>query len=229
MRKEPYSVGSIIHVIKRGARGAEIVRDSADKWRFLRMLYLLNDCYFDKNWIYGAKDKPLFHRPNHWPDRDQLVEVLAYTLMPNHFHLILRETHEGGVSKFMQRLGQSMTNYVNERYQEQGSLFQGAFQSRTVETDEYLRYVAAYVMAKNTLELFPEGGIHGAQRDFETAWEWAIHYEFSSLGEYMNTRDQSPILTTALISDLFTPAELTKFSKDLILSERYLLDSNKLE
>ena len=226
MRVEPYTVGSYLHVIKRGARGMKIVRDDADKWRFLRMLFLLNDKQFDKNWrklkrSTEKQETPLFYRPEHWPPRETIVDIEAYTLMPNHFHLIIHEKLEGGVSQFMKRLGQSMTNHANDKYQEQGSLFQGAFRSRTIKDDRYLRYVAAYVMVKNTFELYPDGGLQAATTDFEKVWNWALSYSFSSLPDYAGRRVSSPILHNGLLKSVFTLAEFKTFSKDVLLGGKW--------
>jgi hypothetical protein len=108
--------------------------------------------------------------------------------MSNHIHLLLKEIREGGISTFMQKVGQSMTNHFNQKYDQQGSLFQGSYRARTVQSDKYLRYVSAYIMVKNVFELYPKGGLKAAITHFEDAWEWAVEYPFSSLGEYIGTR-----------------------------------------
>lgn len=221
MRVEPYTVGSYLHVIKRGARGMSIVRDDNDKWRFLKALYLLNDSFLDSNWIVSTEGKSMFHRKEHWPKRESVVDIVAYTLLPNHFHLILRETQEGGVSQFMKKLGQSMTNHANGKYDETGSLFQGAFKSRTCASDTYMRYLFAYVQVKNTFEMYPDGGLEGARNNFEGAWQWGTTYPFSSLSEYTETR-KTPILTKQIFQEIFPNSSFKNFSKDVILSGKWL-------
>ena len=96
MRVEPFGVGSYVHAIKRGARGLPITEDESDQWRFLRLLYYMNDEFFDEHW-YNADREGRFFRPDRWPDREPLVRILAYTLMPNHFHLLLKEIRDGGI------------------------------------------------------------------------------------------------------------------------------------
>lgn len=200
MRVEPYAVGSVLHVVKRGARGMEIARDDADRWRFLKLLYLLNDEYQDINSARDANKLKPFERPPHWPERKPLVSVLAWTLMPNHFHLLLRETRAGGVTKFMQRLGASMTMHFNEKYGEQGSIFQGAFKSRTVNSDEYLRYAVAYIVVKNVFELYP-GGLAKAIKEFDSTWKWAYAYPFSSFRAAANG-NHSPLIDMGAVNEL---------------------------
>ena len=170
-----------------------------------------------------TKGESMFHRPDAWPDRSPLVEVIAYTLLPNHFHLILKETREGGVSQFMQKLGQSMTNHANGKYSEKGSLFQGAFKSKTCTDDRYMRYLFAYVMVKNTFEMYPEGGLAGAKENFESAWQWGMKYPFSSLSEYAGQRT-TPILSKQTFQETFPKNSFKTFAKDVIHSGKWNLD-----
>ncbi len=229
MRVEPYSIGSYLHVLKRGGRGSLIVRDEADQWRFLRMLFLLNDKSFNKNWVY-SETKSVFSRPKSWPARTPIVGLISYTLMPNHIHLILEEIEEGGVTLFMKRLGQSMTNYSNDKYHEKGSLFQGAYKSKTITDDTYLRYVAAYVMVKNTFELYPEGGLQAGVEDFDKVWDWAVEYNFSSLGDYSGNRNNSPVLTeNNLLKEIFIKDSFKEYSRNVILGGKWKQGEETLE
>ena len=217
MRVEPYTTGSYMHVIKRGARGMDVVRDESDRWRFLRVLFFMNDEHFDKSWTAVTRGKGLFQRPNSWPERKPLVSILSYTLMPNHIHLLLKEIRKGGVSLFMKKIGQSMTEHANLKYKEKGSLFQGAYKSKTVKTNEYLRHVTVYIMVKNVFELYPKNGLVGAQENFEDAWKWANTHSFSSIGDYAGMRTNSPILEKGILGEVFdTSAKFKSFSRDVI-------------
>jgi putative transposase len=202
-----------MHIVKRGARGMDIVRDTADRRRFARLLFILNDVHQDtsRHILDGLEQEKRKSdlrledaRPSYWPEREPLVAILAWTLMPNHFHLLLQEMREGGIAKFMQRLGASMSMAFNEKYDEQGSLFQGSYKAKLVDTDEYLRYVLAYVAVKNVLELYP-GGLAKAMREYDRAWKWAIHtYPFSSLPALTGV-DPSPILDVTHLDTLGLP------------------------
>ncbi len=68
----------------------------------------------------------------------------------------------------------------NLKYGGKGSIFQGAYHARVVDRGEHLNYLAFYVLVKNVLEMYP-GGLMAALANFDTAWEWAIRYPFSSL------------------------------------------------
>jgi REP element-mobilizing transposase RayT len=81
---------------------------------------------------------------------DPPVTILAYCILPNHYHLVLRCNNvEGGLSKYMQRVGGGYTMYFNQKYERTGSLFQGKFKANHVDSDSYLRHILAYVGFNN--------------------------------------------------------------------------------
>lgn len=232
MRVEPLTVDCFAHCLKRGGRGIPIVKEERDKWRFLRSLYYLNDVFFDENWDRATHNSQtvagdantLFRRLPEWPARKPLVKIVCYMLMPNHIHLLLKEIRSRGITVFMKKLGQSMTNHFNLKYKTRGSIFQGAYKSRTIRTDEYLRHVSVYIMVKNAFELFPEG-LEAAVRDFEKAWRFATAYPFSSLGDYTAGRD-FPIIDTDLVGEIFKdPRELKSFAREVIEGGRWKEDT----
>jgi len=229
MRVEPFTVGNYVHVLKRGARSLDIVHDLDDRRRFLALLYYMNDEFIDKNWLIttkidfkGSQTNLEFLRPESWPVQKPLVKILCYTLMPNHFHLVLREISEGGISKFMQKLCQSMTLHFNEKndLKGKGSIFQGSYKAKVIEGDTYLRYLSSYVMVKNTFELYPQGGLSGAKKNFEDAWEWAKTYEFSSFPDYLNEY-QSKIIDKDVLGEMFNLENFKSFSRDVILGGKW--------
>jgi len=76
---------------------------------------------------------------------EKIVDVISYCLLQNHFHIVLRERIENGISKFMQRIGVGYTMYFNEKNKRSGALFQGAFKSKHVDKDQDLQQLIAYV------------------------------------------------------------------------------------
>lgn len=219
MRKEPFGVGSYVHLIKRGAKRTPIVRDNDDRWRFLKLLRYLNDANVPRNWERAITRDNIannFERPKYWPRQRPYVSILAYCLMDNHFHLLVQEKIEGGVSKFMQRLCTSMSTYFNAKYKDDGTLFQSAYKSKTVDSDEYLQYLAAYILVKNTFERYPTG-LKAAVRQFSTAMAFAESYPFSSLPVF--TRQVgSALLDMNEIDQLFNRGDMfVRSAKDVLL------------
>ena len=76
---------------------------------------------------------------------EKLVEIIAYCLNMNHYHLILRQVADNGISEFMKRLGGGYTYYFNEKYEKSGSLFQGKYKSKHIADDIYLKHISIYV------------------------------------------------------------------------------------
>ena len=205
MRVEPYGLDSYLHVMKRGARGMPLTRHIDDRARFPRLLYYLNDENQIDQWERTVHGLAPFERPAAWPERLPLVKILAWVLMPNHFHLILKPLQEKGVAKFMQRLCGSMSMHYNAKYKDKGSLFQGSYKSRTINTDGHLQVLPAYVMVKNVFELYP-GGLRRAVGEFDRAWNWALRYPFSSLPAYA-AGAKSPIIDKDLLGERYPTAE----------------------
>jgi hypothetical protein len=204
MRVEPYTIGSFVHVMQRGARGLPIVREKSDCWRFVRLLYHMNDQFKDNFWERSTAELGLFERPDKWPARKPLVKILAWVLMSNHVHLLLKETQAGGITKFTRKVFDSMTMQFNTKYNERGSIFQGSYKSKTISRDQHFRHLAAYIMTKNVFELYPRGGYNAALRNFNSAWEWGTQiYEFSSLPDYGGCRF-SPLIEKDLLGGLFS-------------------------
>ncbi len=228
MRVEPYGIGSIMHVTKRGVRGMDITRDASDQRRFQKLLFYMNDTFHDDNWKKSVEGHDDFFRPEWWPEPEPLVHILAWTLMPNHVHLLIEEIREDGTTKFLQRVFGSMTAHFNAKYDERGSLFQGAYRSRTVSEDAHLRYLAFYIQVKNVLELYP-GGLKRSSEQFDDAWNWATTYEFSSLPAFLSIVE-SPIIEHEPLRALYPDVQTFKDeARDLLASHlEYHADDESL-
>lgn len=138
-RKTPLVTGEIYHIFNRGVDKRHIVEDEFDSERFLKSMIAFNTACP----VLSLRNAE-FHYSGSTPE-DPLVEIMAYCLNPNHFHLILRQMTDGGVSEFMKRLSGGYTWYFNNKYERSGSLFQGRYKSRHVDTNEYLLQLSVYV------------------------------------------------------------------------------------
>lgn len=240
MRVEPFTIGDYIHVYNRGNRKTEIVRCENDKWRFMQALRFFNDSHSSVNLLrqisllksdFNRQCESVFEMgwPPNWPEKDPLVKILCYCLVPNHFHLLLKEIKEGGVSKFMQKLGVGYTNYFNLKHQEVGRVFQGAYKGRAIKNQIHLEYLSVYIQVINVLELFP-GGLEKAFENIDEALRFAEQYPFSSFRDMMGIR-KSLIIDKDILGEIFpTPEDYKKFTRDVLEGRKYeILDTLKLE
>jgi len=222
MRKEPFAIGNYVHVYNRGNRKMPIVYDEADKWRFLKILRYFNDEFSPPNifrqldLLIGIGQSRLFEWPQNWPAHKPLVKILAYCLMPNHFHLLLKEITEGGISKFMKKLGDGFTKYINIKYDETGRVFQSSYKAKTIIDDEFIRYLDTYIQIFNPFELY-SGGIKAALKEFNKAFEFAMDYPFCSLGESFGKRKMK-IIDRDILREIFPDLKNYKeFTQDALV------------
>jgi len=145
-RETSLTEGEIYHVYNRGVEKRIIFENAEDYERFLNNLKILNTedvvgsiFEFNKNKL----DLP--------EQTEKLVNIIAYSLSPNHYHLILEQLKEGGIAKFMHKVGMGYAKYFNHKYQRVGTLFQGTFKSIHISTNEYLMYIISYVNLNNKI------------------------------------------------------------------------------
>ena len=143
MRNLEFANGEFYHVCNRGVDKRNIVDDAYDANRFVQGLIDFNTIK-PRGGLYEIsfqKEKGNNHQP--------LVNIIAYCLNPNHFHLLLEQVVDQGISKFLHRLCGGHTQYFNLKYDRKGTLFQGPFRAKHVDSDEYLLHVSAYVNLNN--------------------------------------------------------------------------------
>ena len=141
MRETPFINNAYYHIYNRGVDKRTVFEDRRDQDRFLESVAIFND----ENSV-GSIFQHKFQDQLLSPSRakDKLVNIIAYCLNPNHFHFILEQLVDGGISEFMKRLG-GYTSYFNNKYERSGSLFQGVFKSIHIDSNEYLLHVSSYV------------------------------------------------------------------------------------
>lgn len=175
--------GNFYHIYNRGANKADVFLNESDFRRFQILLFLGNSKekvpIRDTVKKYKSQGRSLrFIFEEEKPDRE-LVDVLGYALMTNHFHLILRQKAENGISEFMKKVGTAYSMYFNTLYDHSGTVFQGRFKSKYVGEGEYLRWLFAYV-ALNPLDIaYPARKEFGVP-DKEVAEKFLASYAHAS-------------------------------------------------
>jgi REP element-mobilizing transposase RayT len=142
-----------------------------------RKVELRAGCYYH---LYnrGANRQPIFLCEENWGFfirqlrdyfRPELVDVLAYCLMPNHYHLLVHAKTDLLSKEVMQPFSVSYVKALNKQQQRSGPLFEGPFQARLVERDEYLRHLSRYIHLNPViagLAKEPEGWPYSSYRDY---------------------------------------------------------------
>ncbi len=151
-RKTTFVNNEFYHVYNRGVDKRDIVMDENDSDRFMKSVLLFNS----KKPIGSIFERMLIkNKLNQFGgETAKLVNIVAYCLNPNHFHFILEQVTEGGISEFMKRLGGGYTWYFNNKYKRSGSLFQGVFKSVHIDDNQYLLNLSVYVNLNNRAHKF---------------------------------------------------------------------------
>jgi len=134
--------GEYYHVFNRGVDKRNIFSNKAQQHFFFNRMQVLNttdSSKFFNNQRNKHKDSSIVG------DGGQLVSIIAYSLLPNHYHLLLKQEVDNGISQFMQKLGTSYTMYFNQQEKRSGSLFQGKFKATHLSGDFALPTVSAYI------------------------------------------------------------------------------------
>src|SRR3989338_2208696 len=140
IRKVAFVENEFYHIYNRGVDKRPIFSDKHNSERFFQSMHAFNTI----NPI-GSIFEKSFNKKKKGKSDPPLVQFIAYSLNPNHFHFILTQLEERGIEKFMHRLGTGYTMYFNEKRGRSGSLFQGRFKANHINSNEYLLYASAYV------------------------------------------------------------------------------------
>jgi len=190
MHREQFATGEIYHVFNRGADKRQTFMDTSDYSRFVSGMYTFNDAHSTHDLRLTTEVRP----------REKLVEIMCYCLMPNHFHFMLRQVKDGGITTFMRKLGTSYSMYFNKKYERSGVLFQGKFKSVYVNRDVYLQYLPHYIHL-NPLELsLPNWQSKGAG-DYK--FSELIRYPWSSLPVILGRQLNDHIVDGDFIKTLY--------------------------
>jgi len=185
MNRVPIELDTFHHVYNRGTEKRLIFMNDADRARFMLYVDILNNTKLE-----NPSKLEQFGLLEEYSVKERLVDVVALCLMDNHFHLLLYERTEGGISKFMQRLGTAYTVYFNEKYERTGALFQGRFKSKLVTDEAYLFYLINYVHF-NVRDLLPPD-----RRFLSDIIKFLEIYPWSSYAAYAKLRPQPRWLQT---------------------------------
>ena len=136
------------HVFNRGVNKGTIFHDVGDYSRFLFLiLHLQSKENFPQ---IGRSVKNYVKHRVFDIDAEEIIklrtiELVSFCIMPNHFHLILKEVEDGGISVYMQRVLNAYAKYYNTKYNKSGHVFQGPYKAVHITDDRQLLYLSAYI------------------------------------------------------------------------------------
>lgn len=198
VRNVSFSSGEYYHLYNRGNSKQAIFLDAQDYNYFLKLLFVANS---QKSYSRFSRiaDSYSYERGG------ALVDIGAYCLMPNHFHVLVKMGEDKSISTFMQRVGTSYSMYFNEKYKRTGGLCEGKYKAAHVADDEYFQYLFAYIHL-NPAKLKDSKWKEKMRVAPEQLYDFVENYEYSSYRDYLfptTKRRQSVILNKEEFSFVF--------------------------
>ncbi len=208
-RKINISINEFYHIYNRGTDKREIFLDNNDKERFLKLLFIANSTN-----PFVLRDLPIGLPYVEFDRGETLVDIGAYVLMPNHFHILIKEKIDNGISIFMNKISTSYSMYFNKKYSRTGRLFEGSFKAKHAEKDEYLKYLFAYIHL-NPVKLIDPYWKENKIKDRNKPKEYLFNYKYSSYLDYLNLeRNENKILNPSSFPKYFLDKNFNEFIDD---------------
>lgn len=160
--------GEYYHIYNRGVDKRDIFSDVKDLHRFVESML-----EFNKVEVIGSLANLRKTQIEIAPkalSRKPLVSIVAYCLNPNHFHFVLKQEIDNGISKFMQKLQAGYTYYFNVKNSRTGALFQGTFKSHFLSNENYFNKIIGYVNKNYRIHNIPKNKanfVFASDREYE--------------------------------------------------------------
>ncbi len=244
-RKEQFITGEIYHLIIRAIDNNLIFKDEDDYFRGIFSIYEFNNQKPISIFLrrrYRAVEKkrekklkdigsPTIIFPE--DKRNKFVEILVFCFMPNHIHLLVRQLKDGGISKFMQKVGIGLSKYFNRKHKRKGHVFQDAFRSVHIENDNQLITVVNYIHINPILIIepnFKEQGIKDPEKTIkflEEEFRWSSLFDYLGKGNFKSVTERGFVLDLLggiegcknLLRDRIFYKKISKNNKEIFLEK----------
>jgi putative transposase len=206
LRKEKFILGEYYHIYNRTILNTPRFRNSKNCARLIQAFLLANSTQsmqafqFLRNHPEAALEDALKISQ----EGTKLVDVLCYTIMPDHYHLLLKEREENGITSFIHKCNISVAKYINIKNNSSGPIFESLFRSKNISTNEYLLHLSLYIHL-NPLD-FLEGRNWREHKikNWQSAMKNLIDYPWSSLKFFLDKKYDDRILSgTDIILEQF--------------------------
>ena len=221
MRKTQFTNDYLYHVYNRGTDKRNIFLENADYSRFIHDLYEFNNAGFISNLTRRIeRGSTSLNRKT----REPLVEIIAFCLMPNHYHFILRQIKDGGIIKFMQKFGTGYTMYFNKKNKRDGVLFQGKFKAILVDSDKYFLPLLNYIHL-NPVELTEPKWKEEGIKDRLKVNRFLENYRWSSYQDYIGIKNFPSVINKEFFSGYLK--EIGEYKN--FINQQFISDSESIK
>lgn len=204
-RKISFRNGEIYHVFNRGIDRRSIFTNKRGLYRAQSLIK------FYRHKEIPARFSQVMHQPQDIREKileklyagERIINILAYCLMPNHFHFLLKQTNDKGIATFISNFSNAYTKYFNTKAERTGPLLEGVFKAVHIESEEQLIHVSRYIHLNPVASsIIPK--------------EQLNNYLWSSYPEYIEMSDTVICEKELVLSYFKSVAEYQKFMEDQI-------------
>jgi len=217
MSNPNFITGECYHIYNRGVEKRDIFLENGDFLRFVHYLYVLND---NSPLSVNFRRNPIMYEvsPRTSP-RKKLVDIFAFCLMPNHYHLFIRQKIENGISKFMQKLGTAESMFFNAKYKHTGSVFQGKFKFKRVKDGAQTICLANYIHL-NPTDLIESGWRETGVKNPQKVMKFLENYRWSSHLDYVGKKNFSSVIDQEFLKGTVGgTGELKKITREIVFDK----------
>ncbi|MBI2627277.1 MAG: transposase [Parcubacteria group bacterium] len=193
----------LYHIINRGVDKRRIFTQEKDFLRFIHNMFEFNDerradtaSYFFNKSI-DLETRSILHT-----DRELLVDIHAFALMPNHYHLLLSSRIGKGIPRFMHKLNMGYTKYFNLKYKRTGTLFEGGYRAAHIKDESHFIHIPYYIHF-NPLDLYSPEWRERKLKDYRKAIKFLENYRWSSHLDYLGKKNFPSITSRDFLLDVF--------------------------
>lgn len=206
MRKEKFIPGEYYHIYSKTILNIPEFKDKKSANKLLQSFLLSNSTESSKAFDYLRNtENPNFEKAIEIINRGKkLVDVLCYSIMPDHYHLLLHERAKNGISEFIRKCNISISKYINIKKERKGPLFESRFNSKHVKDNRYLLHLSVYIHL-NALDV-----LSGREWREHRLNSWLIkkqkllNYPWSSLKSFLDENYRDLIISgTEILLDQF--------------------------
>lgn len=202
--REKIITGNVYHVLNRGVDKRKIFLDDKDHYRFIHDLYEFNDINSVNNITHKFRnmDYKDSGSPYNSKIREPLVDILAFCLMPNHYHLLIKPRFDDSLVKFMTRLNMGYAKYFNEKYERKGVLFEGRYKLVPVADERHFIHIPYYIHL-NPLDFIMPEWRERKVTNYKKAIDFLEHYKWSSHIDYVGYKNFPSLTSRKFLLDVF--------------------------
>lgn len=206
MRKNPFVPGEYYHIYNRTILNVPEFNDYKNAERLTQSFLIANSTKSSEafQFLRNNKEATVDEALDIAKRGEKLVDILSYAIMPEHYHLLLKELRDSGISDFIRKCNISIAKYVNIKNDRRGALFEGRFNAKHINTNEYLLHLSLYIHL-NPLDIISgkDWRIHNL-KDWFIEKEKLLNYPWSSLKSYLDNNHEDLIISgTEIILDQF--------------------------